>query len=71
MKRNEINKVTGNLRETLPGKYAGLKRRWKHRFMSTMIKRKLEAKGFTNYEQIKEACPKGVLLAYFIYELIT
>ena len=70
MIRSELNNITTNLRKTYSGEYKTLKKQCKNMILSREIERRLSAKGFDNYEQIREACPREINISYFILELL-
>jgi len=70
MTRYELNKVMTNIRINYPKHYNRLKKKSDGSFLSYIIREKLSLQGFDNYEQIKEMCPVGVKIGFFLISLI-
>ena len=68
MNRTDINKIMSLLRDNYPKEYKRFK--VKGEFITHNLSTTLCKKGFDNYKQLKEACPAGVKLGYFIVELL-
>ena len=69
MNRSEINKAVTNLRINYQKEYKEIVRNLDQE-IHPYLKAKLEAAGFSSYEQVKKVCPRGYQLGYFIIEIL-